>query len=82
MPAVSLSHTGQIRLPEVLRHALGLQASALLEVPLDNDRRVRTRVLSGPAQPWTRWRGRLAGTQTLQTYVVDHVDDVCRERLS
>ena len=82
MPAVPLSRTGQIRPPEVLRPALGLQASALLEVPLDSDRLVRTRVLSGPAQPWTRGRGRLAGTQTLQTHVVDHVDEVRRERLS
>jgi hypothetical protein len=81
MPAVSLSRTGQIRLPEVLRRALGLQARALLDVPLDNDRRVRTRVLSEPAQPWPRWR-RLAGTQTLQTHVVDHVDEVRRARLS
>ena len=50
--------TGQIRLPEVLRHALGLQARALFDVPLD-DRRVCTRVLSEPAQPWPRWRGAL-----------------------
>jgi hypothetical protein len=53
-----------------------------LEVTIDGDRLVLTRVQSVPAQSWQRWRGRLAGTQALQAHVADHADEVRRERLS
>jgi AbrB family looped-hinge helix DNA binding protein len=82
MPVVTLSSTGQIMLPQVLRQALGLQEGDQLEVTVDGDRLVLTRVQSVPAQPWQRWRGRLAGTQALQAHVADHKDEVCCERLS
>jgi len=82
MPVVTLSSTGQIMLPQVLRHALGLQEGDQLEVTIDGDRLVLTRVQSVPAQPWQRWRGRLAGTQALQAHMADHADEVRRERLS
>jgi len=82
MPVVTLSSTGQIMLPQVLRNALGLQQGDQLEVTIDGDRLVLTRVQSVPAQSWQRWRGRLAGTQALQAHVADHADEVRRERLS
>jgi hypothetical protein len=59
-----------------------LQERDQLEVTIDGDRLVLTRVQSVPAQPWQRWRGRLAGTRELQAHMVDHADEVCRERLS
>jgi AbrB family looped-hinge helix DNA binding protein len=82
MPVVTLSGTGQIMLPQVLRQALGLQEGDQLEITIEGDRLVLTRVSSVPAQPWQRWRGRLAGTQALQAHVADHADEVHRERLS
>ena len=82
MPVVTLSNTGQIMLPQVLRQALGLQEGDQLEITIEGDRLVLTRVASVPAQPWQRWRGRLAGTQALQAHVADHADEVHRERLS
>jgi AbrB family looped-hinge helix DNA binding protein len=82
MPVVTLSSTGQIVLPQVLRQALGLQEGDQLEVTIEGDHLVLTRVPSVPAQPWQRWRGRLAGTQALQAHVADHADEVHRERLS
>jgi AbrB family looped-hinge helix DNA binding protein len=82
MPVVTLSSTGQILLPQVLRHALGLQEGDQLEITIEGDRLVLTRVSSVPAQPWQRWRGRLTGTQALQAHMADHEDEVRRERLS
>jgi AbrB family looped-hinge helix DNA binding protein len=82
MPVVTLSSTGQIMLPQVLRQALGLQQGDQLEITIEGDRLVLTRVSSMPVQPWQRWRGRLAGTQALQGHVADHADEVHRERLS
>ena len=82
MPVVTLSDTGQIMLPQVLRQALGLQEGDQLEVTIDGDGLVLTRVHSVPSQSWQRWRGRLAGTQALQAHVADHEDEVRRERLS
>jgi AbrB family looped-hinge helix DNA binding protein len=82
MPVVTLSSMGQIVLPQVLRQALGLQEADQLEVTLDGDRLVLTRERSVPAQPWQRWRGRLAGTKALQGHAADHEDEVRRERLS
>ena len=57
MPVVTVSSTGQIMLPQVLRQALGLQEGDQLEVTIDGDCLVLTRVSSVPAQPWQRWRG-------------------------
>jgi AbrB family looped-hinge helix DNA binding protein len=82
MPVVTVSSTGQIMLPQVLRQALGLQEGDQLEVTIDGDCLVLTRVSSVPAQPWQRWRGRLDGTQALQAHVADHEDEVRREPLS
>ena len=82
MPVVTFSGTGQIMLPQVLRQALGLQKGDQLEVTIDGDGLVLTRVHSVPSQSWQRWRGRLAGTQALQAHVADHEDEVRRERLS
>jgi AbrB family looped-hinge helix DNA binding protein len=82
MPVVTLSGTGQIMLPQVLRHAIGLQEGDQLEITIEGDRLVLTRVSSVPAQPWQRWRGRLAGTQALQAHMADHEDEVRRGRLS
>jgi AbrB family looped-hinge helix DNA binding protein len=82
MPVVTLSDEGQILLPQALRQALGLQEGDQLEIAIDGDRLVLTRVHSAPPQPWRRWRGRLAGTQALQAHMADHEDEVRRERLS
>ena len=83
MPVVTLSSTGQIMLPQVLRHALGLQQGDQLEVTIDGDRLVLTRAQSVPAQSWQHSRrGRAAGSQALQAHVADHADEVRRERLS
>ena len=81
MSVVTLSNTGQVVLPQALRQALGLQQGDQLEVTLDGNRLVLTRVTPVPAQSWQRWRGRLAGTQALQAHVADHADEVRRERL-
>jgi len=82
MPVLTLSGTGQIILPQVLRQALGLQEGDQIEITIEGDRLVLTRVHSAPAQPWQRWRGRLAGTQALQAHMADHKDEGRRERLS
>ena len=82
MPVVTLSSTGHILLPQALRQALGLQEGDQLEIAIDGDRLVLTRVPSSPAQPWQRWRGRLAGTQALQAHMADYEDEVHCERLS
>ena len=81
MPVVTLSNTGQMMLPQVLRQALGLQEGDQLEITIEGDRLVLTRVSSESAQPWQRWRGRLAGTRALQAHVADHADAVRRECL-
>ena len=82
MPVVTLSSTGQIMLPQALRQALGLHEGDQIEITIEGDRLVLTRVSSESAQPWQRWRGRLAGTQALQAHMADHEDEVRRERLS
>jgi AbrB family looped-hinge helix DNA binding protein len=82
MPLVTLSGTGQILLPPALRQALGLQEGDQLEIAIDGDRLVLTRVHLAPSQPCQRWRGRLAGTQVLQAHMAEHEDEVRRERLS
>jgi len=81
MPVVTLSNTGQIMLPQVLRQALGPHEGDQLEITIEGDRLVLTRASSVPAQPWQRWRERLAGTQALQAHAADHADEVHRERL-
>jgi AbrB family looped-hinge helix DNA binding protein len=81
MSVVTLSNTGQVVLPQALRQALGLQQGDQLEVTLDGNRLVLTRVTPVPTQSWQRWRGRLAGTQALQAHMTDHADEVRRERL-
>jgi bifunctional DNA-binding transcriptional regulator/antitoxin component of YhaV-PrlF toxin-antitoxin module len=81
MSVVMLSSKGHIVLPETFLHALGLQQGDQLEVTLEGDRLVLTRLAPAPMPSWRRWRGRLAGTGALQAHVADHADEVQRERL-
>ncbi len=81
MAVVSLSTKGQIVLPREIREALGLREGDKLEIRLDGDRVVLTRLSPIQKQGWQRWRGRLAGTYSLQEHVAEHRDEVTRERL-
>jgi bifunctional DNA-binding transcriptional regulator/antitoxin component of YhaV-PrlF toxin-antitoxin module len=54
MSVITLPGTGQILPPQALRQALGLQAGDQLEIALDGDRLVLTRVHS-PKRPSKRF---------------------------
>ena len=82
MSVVMLSSKGHIVLPETFLHALELQQGDQLEVTLEGNRLVLTRLTPAPMPSWRRWRGRLAGTGALQAHVAEHADEVQRERLS
>lgn len=81
MTIVSLSTKGQIVLPREIREALGLQKGDKLEVRLEEDRVVLTRVEAPEQQEWQRWRGYLAGASSLREHIAEHHDEVTRERL-
>jgi AbrB family looped-hinge helix DNA binding protein len=82
MPIVTLSSKGQIVLPSEIRQALGLQQGDRLNIALEGDHLVLTRLRPVPEQNWQRWRGCLAGTWALQEHLAEHADEVGRERLS
>lgn len=81
MAIVSISTKGQIVLPLEIRNALGLQKGDKLEVRLEQDRVILTRILPDGKQGWQRWRGCLAGTQALQEHITEHRNEVADERL-
>lgn len=81
MAIVSISTKGQIVLPLEIRNALGLQKGDKLEVRLEQDRVILTRLLPAGKQDWQRWRGCLAGTQALQEHITEHRNEVADERL-
>lgn len=81
MAIVSISTKGQIVLPLEIRNALGLQKGDKLEVRLEQDRVILTRLLPAGKQDWRRWRGCLAGTQALQEHITEHRNEVADERL-
>lgn len=71
----------QITLPHEVWQTLGLKEGDRVRVTLDGNRVVLTPVSSTEEADWTRWRGRLAGTEALQEHVTEHADEVAGERL-
>lgn len=81
MTIVSLSTKGQIVLPLEIRRALGLREGDRLEVRLERDRVILTRLVPIGKQGWQRWRGCLADTKALQEHIAEHQKEVAHERL-
>ena len=82
MPVVTLSSKGQIVLPRKVREALNLQNGDRLRLTWEDDRLVLIPVARAAAQKnWRRWRGRLTGTQALESHMAEHADEICNERL-
>ncbi len=81
MPVVTLSSKGQIVIPREIRQTLGLRKGDRLYVTREGDRIVLTPYAEVPSETWQRWRGRLAGTQALQSHIVEHTEEVQDERL-
>ena len=83
MAIVTLSTKGQIVLPREIREALGLRKGDRLQVTLDGDRVVLTRLPGIEGRDWQHWRGCLSGTSALQEHIAEHFEEVCcDERLS
>jgi len=82
MPVVTLSSKGQIVLPREIRRSLNLRKGDRLYVTREGDRIVLTPYAKvPPSETWQRWRGRLAGTQALQSHIAEHAEEVQDERL-
>lgn len=82
MSTVTLSTKGQIVLPKALRDQLNLHRGARMRVAVEADRIVLTPVTEEEQTSWSRWRGRLAGSDTLREHLSDHGQEVAGERLS
>jgi len=82
MPVVTLSSKGQIVLPREVREALRLQRGDRLQVDWQEDRLVLIPTTNVAAREnWRRWRGRLTGTQALQSHIAEHADEIRNERV-
>jgi len=82
MPVVTLSSKGQIVLPRKVREALNLQKGDRLRLTWEDDRLVLIPAAGVPTQEnWRRWRGRLTGTQALESHMAEHADEIRNERL-
>ena len=82
MPVVTLSSKGQIVLPREIRQTLGLRKGDRLYVTQEGDRIILTPYRGIPSsKSWRHWRGRLAGTQALQSHIAEHAEEVQDEHL-
>jgi len=82
MPVVTLSSKGQIVLPREIRQALGLRKGDRLQLTREGDRIVLTPYMETPSpEAWRRWRGRLTGTQALQSHIAEHAEEIRHERM-
>jgi AbrB family looped-hinge helix DNA binding protein len=80
MPVVTVSSKGQVVIPADVREKLALRAGDRLELRVEEDRVVLSRLREvQPESSWRAWRGVLREEPALESHLAEHAAEVAQD---